>query len=267
MDVSIKSTSLKKFSTEEENITKSSLQIYLLCAVTFIQIIIFLSEMIIDQMVHSVMILTDAYHHLFNTFNAILLVVCYKISNQKTIKNTFGWVRTELLGMLLTITFIVALIFSLLIEGALQLLHLHEISQPTNPIVLLTFGLFSLIANVLYVLAVKGVMIDEKITQNSTDQNKLRLAQISKEFRSKSFKKQNNSETISFPRTQMSNSQKDLQIDSSIIDEAFRIEFSSSSILRRNKWNQKDGVMHSFKQFYALFCDFMQFFDQNHTEV
>lgn len=59
--------------------------------------------------------------------------------------------------MLLTITFIVALIFSLLIEGALQLLHLHEISQPTNPIVLLTFGLFSLIANVLYVLAVKGI--------------------------------------------------------------------------------------------------------------
>lgn len=94
-------------------------------------------------------------------------------------------------------------------------------------------------------------MIDEKITQNSTDQNKLRLAQISKEFRSKSLKKQNNSETISFPRTQMSNSQKDLQIDSSIIDEAFRIEFSSSSNTSAQQVEPK-GWCHAFIQ--AILC-------------
>lgn len=80
-----------------------------------------------------------------------------QISNQITVKNTFGWVRTELLGMLTMITFIVALIFSLLIEGALQLLHLHEIAGPTNPKILIIFGVWSLIVNILYVLTINGM--------------------------------------------------------------------------------------------------------------
>lgn len=79
-----------------------------------------------------------------------------KISNQNTVKNTFGWVRAELIGMLTTITFIVAMIFSLLIEGALQLFHLHEIASPTNPKVLIRFGIWSLIVNILYVLTING---------------------------------------------------------------------------------------------------------------
>ena len=58
--------------------------------------------------------------------------------------------------MLTTITFIVALCFSLLIEGALQIMHLHEISTPTNFNILLIVGVWSLIVNLLYVLVING---------------------------------------------------------------------------------------------------------------
>ena len=70
--------------------------------------------------------------------------------------------------MLTTITFIVALIFSLLIEGALQLLHLHEISGPTNPKILFIFGVWSLIVNILYVLTINGMwMMDFFLSLNN----------------------------------------------------------------------------------------------------
>ncbi|KAI2811455.1 hypothetical protein BLOT_002631 [Blomia tropicalis] len=129
----------------------SPLRLYFLYGIIVIQLGIFITELITDQFIHSLLILTDAYHHLFNACNAILMVLCFKISNQVSVKNTFGWVRLEVLGMLTTITFIVALIFSLLIEGALQLFHLHEISSPTN------IHVWSLIANLLYVVAVNGI--------------------------------------------------------------------------------------------------------------
>lgn len=58
---------------------RSPPRLYLLYGIIILQTVIFLSEMIIDQMVHSMLILADAYHHLFNSFNAILLVVCYKV--------------------------------------------------------------------------------------------------------------------------------------------------------------------------------------------
>lgn len=72
--------------------------------------------------------------------------------------------RLELLGMLTTITFIVALIFSMVIEGFLQLLHLHEIPEPTNFNVLIIFGAWSLTVNMLYVLVINGKKWKKKQT-------------------------------------------------------------------------------------------------------
>lgn len=57
-------------------------RLYLLYGIIVLQSLIFVAEMVIDQMLHSVMIQADAYHHLFNAFNAILLVVCYKVKFQ-----------------------------------------------------------------------------------------------------------------------------------------------------------------------------------------
>lgn len=82
-------------------------------------------------------------------------------------KNTFGWLRLEVLGMLTTITFVVALIFSLLIEGLLQLSHLHEISTPTDPSVLVIFGVWSLVANLFYVLTINGVVTEVKYKETT----------------------------------------------------------------------------------------------------
>ena len=73
------------------------------------------------------------------------------MSKQTSVKNTFGWARIEVLGMLVNMTFLVALTFSLIVEGIQQLVHYeHEISEPTNYFMLFAFGFCGLVLNILY---------------------------------------------------------------------------------------------------------------------
>lgn len=58
----------------------SPLRLYFLYGIIVIQLGIFITELITDQFIHSLLILTDAYHHLFNACNAILMVLCFKVS-------------------------------------------------------------------------------------------------------------------------------------------------------------------------------------------
>lgn len=145
-------------------------RLYLLYGIFILQLTIGVTEVIVDNLTHSVLILTDGYHHLFNACNAFLLVLSFKISTESTVKNTFGYVRLEVLGMLATTTFIVALIFSLFIEALLQLSHLHEIHHPTDPRVLLIFGGWSLVVNLFYVLTINGVMTEKKYKETTREE-------------------------------------------------------------------------------------------------
>nr|XP_027201124.1 zinc transporter 1-like [Dermatophagoides pteronyssinus] len=285
-------------------------RLYLLYGIIILQTVIFISEIIIDQMVHSMLILADAYHHLFNSFNAILLVVCYKISNQITVKNTFGWVRTELLGMLTMITFIVALIFSLLIEGALQLLHLHEIAGPTNPKILIIFGVWSLIVNILYVLTINGVMTDKKYKQTTQKERsfstakcqrrRLSLSSLSSSTKKSETKTNKNTiliktakltkttisttttTTPTFPRNKIQEPDENIDLinndddddndnnhrtatmdPTSLMDEAYRIEFSASPLPQSSSSSsESDCFCRSFIQgilspCFVIFCSFL----------
>ena len=83
------------------------------------------------------------------------------MSDQTSVKNTFGWARIEVLGMLANMTFLVALTFSLLVEGIQQLVHAsHEISNPTNYYLLFIFGVIGLISNLLYFNLVSGKILE-----------------------------------------------------------------------------------------------------------
>ena len=75
----VTTTTTAQLNDNNNDSRRSPPRLYLLYGIIILQTVIFLSEMIIDQMVHSMLILADAYHHLFNSFNAILLVVCYKV--------------------------------------------------------------------------------------------------------------------------------------------------------------------------------------------
>ncbi|RWS13508.1 Zinc/cadmium resistance protein-like protein [Dinothrombium tinctorium] len=102
--------------------------------------ILFVSELVANQLTHSLTLLIDCYHNLYTTMSLILLVIGYKISNESTLKNTFGWARIEVLGALFNMIFFAALCFSVTVEGIQSLAHTaHEATKPSYPR-LLIFG-------------------------------------------------------------------------------------------------------------------------------
>ncbi|CAG2101704.1 unnamed protein product [Medioppia subpectinata] len=127
-----------------------------------VEVILLGAELVASQLTHSLIILGDAYHTLYNILSILLLVISFKMSSEKTVKNTFGWARIEVLGMLVNMTFLVALTFSLLVEGIQQLVHSsHEISEPTNYNLLFAFGVFGFIFNLIYFNILSDAILDQ----------------------------------------------------------------------------------------------------------
>ncbi|RWS22680.1 zinc transporter 1-like protein, partial [Leptotrombidium deliense] len=80
----------------------------------------------------------------------ILLAIGIKMSNESTLKNTFGWARIEVLGAMFNMIFFAALCFSVTVEGLQSLAHSsHEKTKPTYPHLLMVGGVAGFILRIL----------------------------------------------------------------------------------------------------------------------
>ena len=68
-------------------------------------------------------------------------------------KNTFGWVRAEVLGALVNSVFLVALCFSILVESLKRIVTPEGIDQP---LLVLAIGAAGLLINVLGIFIFQG---------------------------------------------------------------------------------------------------------------
>lgn len=99
------------------------------------------TEFLFAQMTNSAVLLLDCYHNLFTLLSLVLLVISYRLQDAPAIKNTFGWIRIEILGTLFNLIFFAALLFSILVECIQTLAHAeHEDVIPAYPIVLVICG-------------------------------------------------------------------------------------------------------------------------------
>ncbi|XP_074600470.1 uncharacterized protein LOC141854605 isoform X2 [Brevipalpus obovatus] len=115
--------------------------------------LLFIIELIINQLTHSLVILSDCYFNMFIWLNMILSIISFRMTNSVSLRATFGWARIEVLGALFNIIFTIALCFSLFVEGILNLIHSsHHKSDATDPYILLIPGIVSLFMNFCRVL-------------------------------------------------------------------------------------------------------------------
>lgn len=99
------------------------------------------AEFLLSQMTGSLVLLLDSYHNLFTLLSLVLLVISYRLQDAITLKNTFGWIRIEILGTLFNLIFFAALIFSIFVEGIQTLCHSgHEDVIPAYPLILVISG-------------------------------------------------------------------------------------------------------------------------------
>ncbi|XP_075386191.1 proton-coupled zinc antiporter SLC30A1 [Tenrec ecaudatus] len=119
----------------------------LLCmlALTFLFMVL---EVVVSRVTSSLAMLSDSFHMLSDVLALVVALVAERFARRThaTQKNTFGWIRAEVMGALVNAIFLTGLCFAILLEAIERFVEPHEMQQP---LVVLGVGLAGLLVNVL----------------------------------------------------------------------------------------------------------------------
>ncbi|XP_067655326.1 proton-coupled zinc antiporter SLC30A1-like [Haliotis asinina] len=106
----------------------------------------FLVEIIVGYITNSIALVADSFHMLSDVVALIVGFSCVRIARWPSEKNTFGWIRAEVLGALVNSVFLLALCFSILVESLKRLVQVEEIDDPK---LMLIVGACGLVVNLI----------------------------------------------------------------------------------------------------------------------
>ncbi|KAK7098804.1 uncharacterized protein [Littorina saxatilis] len=106
----------------------------------------FLVEIIVGYVTNSIALVADSFHMLSDVVALIVGFASIRIAKWPSRKNTYGWVRAEILGALVNAVFLLALCFSILVESLKRLVTVEEIEKP---VLLLIVGVLGLVINLI----------------------------------------------------------------------------------------------------------------------
>nr|XP_028580541.1 zinc transporter 1 [Podarcis muralis] len=114
-------------------------------ALTFL---FFVVEVAVSRLTDSLAMLSDSFHMLSDVMALVVALVAVRFAERTraTKKNTFGWVRAEVMGALVNAVFLTALCFTILLEAVERFTEPNEIKQPW---VVIGVGAAGLLVNVL----------------------------------------------------------------------------------------------------------------------
>lgn len=108
----------------------------------------FIVEVVVSRMTSSLSMLSDSFHMLSDVIALVVALVAVRFAEktQATNKNTFGWIRAEVMGALVNAVFLTALCFTIVLEAIERFTEPHEIE---GPIVVIGVGAAGLLVNLL----------------------------------------------------------------------------------------------------------------------
>ncbi|XP_070563685.1 proton-coupled zinc antiporter SLC30A1-like [Ptychodera flava] len=113
-------------------------------------------EVIVGSMTNSMSLVTDSFHKLSDGIAlTVALVAAVMASKGHSPRNTYGWIRAEILAALVNAVFLIALCFSLFVESLQRLIVLEEIE---DPVLIAAVGGGSLFINIVGILLFIGYM-------------------------------------------------------------------------------------------------------------
>ncbi len=89
----------------------------------------FLVELIVGQISHSISLTADAFHMLSDALALIIGLVTAVMSKRSSTKNTYGWVRAEVLGPLVNSVFLCSMCLGIAIEAVQRLFEPHKLED------------------------------------------------------------------------------------------------------------------------------------------
>lgn len=92
----------------------------------------FIVEVVVSRVTSSLAMLSDSFHMLSDVIALVVALVAVRFADktQSTNKNTFGWIRAEVMGALVNAVFLTALCFTIILEAIERFTEPHEIEKP-----------------------------------------------------------------------------------------------------------------------------------------
>ncbi|XP_041661695.1 zinc transporter 1a [Cheilinus undulatus] len=108
----------------------------------------FIVEVVVSRITSSLSMLSDSFHMLSDVIALVVALVAVRFAEktQATNKNTFGWIRAEVMGALVNAVFLTALCFTIVLEAVERFTEPHEIE---SPVVVAGVGAAGLVVNLL----------------------------------------------------------------------------------------------------------------------
>ncbi|XP_051952577.1 zinc transporter 1-like [Xyrauchen texanus] len=108
----------------------------------------FIVEVVVSRITSSLAMLSDSFHMLSDVIALVVALVAVRFAEQtqSTNKNTFGWIRAEVMGALVNAVFLTALCFTIILEATERFTEPHEIEKPW---VVIGVGAAGLVVNLL----------------------------------------------------------------------------------------------------------------------
>ncbi|XP_056150116.1 zinc transporter 1a [Lampris incognitus] len=108
----------------------------------------FIVEVVVSRITASLAMLSDSFHMLSDVIALVVALVAVRFAEktQATNKNTFGWIRAEVMGALVNAVFLTALCFTIILEAIERFTKPHEIERPQ---VVIGVGAAGLLVNLL----------------------------------------------------------------------------------------------------------------------
>ncbi|XP_036405628.1 zinc transporter 1a [Megalops cyprinoides] len=108
----------------------------------------FIVEVVVSRITASLAMLSDSFHMLSDVIALVVALVAVRFAEktQATNKNTFGWIRAEVMGALVNAVFLTALCFTIILEAIERFTEPHEIESPR---VVIGVGAAGLVVNLL----------------------------------------------------------------------------------------------------------------------
>ncbi|CAL8315471.1 unnamed protein product [Lota lota] len=108
----------------------------------------FIVEVVVSRITSSLAMLSDSFHMLSDVIALLVALVAVRFAEktQATNKNTFGWIRAEVMGALVNAVFLTALCFTIILEAVERFTEPNEID---SPYVVIGVGAAGLLVNLL----------------------------------------------------------------------------------------------------------------------
>ncbi|CAF0718100.1 unnamed protein product [Brachionus calyciflorus] len=139
----------------------------------------FLVELIVGQMTKSITLITDSFHMLSDSLALIVGLFSVIIAARKTNKNTFGWVRAEILGGLINSVFLVSVCLGMFVEAIERFFEPKQIEDPKLMLIVGSIGLgINLVGLFIFGHAHSHTSIHEQDNNNHADGSNVNMRAI-----------------------------------------------------------------------------------------